>query len=102
MQAADCPVGAFTSLKNERRKARLARIGKCSGAEFDHRDSWSRYREPAQAVAEDEPRCVVDFAFSSPHSSRVEINTPAQKRGNDGEIHDITYHNHNENIPCTL
>ena len=28
--------------------------------------------------------------------------TPAQKCCNDGEVHNITYHNHNENIPCGL
>ena len=38
-------------------------------------------------------------------NDRTEISsgfTPAQKCGNDGEIHDITYRNHNENIPCGL
>ena len=53
------PSGRLGVAKNERRKARLARIGKRSGVEFNHRVLRSEYREPAQAVAEGEPRYVV-------------------------------------------
>ena len=59
------PSGRLHVAKNERRKARLARIGKSSGAEFDHHVSSYGPRVPAQAAAAavGKPRCMVDLSF---------------------------------------
>ena len=57
------PSGRLHVAENERRKARLARIGKSSGAECYHHVSSYGFRVPAQAAAVSKPRCVVDLVF---------------------------------------
>ena len=83
-------MGVFTLhvAENERRKARLACIGKCSVSELNHRDLRFGYREPAQqARAEGEPRCcVVDLAFF--FGGRCERNADCYRSERAGRITD--------------
>ena len=61
-------MGAVTSEKNERRKARLARVGERGDAERYHYDLAPAYREISRASAEGEPRCVREFGVFTSES----------------------------------
>ena len=60
------PSGRLYVAENERRKARLARIGKSSGAELYHHVSGCGSREFARARAMGQTQFVVDLAFFWP------------------------------------
>ena len=61
-------MGAVTSEKNERRKARLARVGERGDAERYHYDLAPAYREISRASAEGEHRCVREFGVFTSES----------------------------------
>ena len=74
------PSGRLHVAKNQRRKARLVRVGKSSGAEGNHHDWSCGSRVPARTAAVGKPRCVVYLAFVAAFSAALVHQTPTANR----------------------